>query len=130
MQDFEARQAFAHTHLEVCVREKLTRTRLGQEAMNRRRRTTTTIEQHEVLVMRSSRRLIRVFCPECSDRVVLVTLDEAVKLSGASSRTIHQQIEEKRIHFVETADGLVLICPASILRQSAKQKGLLGALGR
>lgn len=73
---------------------------------------------------------MRVFCPECSEQVALVTLDEAVNLSGASSRTIHQQIEENGVHFIETADGLVLICPASILRQSTKPRRLPDALGR
>jgi hypothetical protein len=92
--------------------------------MKRMRRTTTTIEKHEVLVMRSSRNRMKVFCPECSDRVALITLDEAVKLSGASSRTIHQQIEERCIHFIETADGLVQICPASLLGDSRKPKRL------
>ena len=100
------------------------------EVMKRRRRTTTTIEQHEVLVMKSTRRLIRVFCPECSDRVLLIILDEAVKLSGTSSRAIHQQIEEKGIHFVETADGLVLICPVSVLRNGANPMRLSDAPDR
>jgi hypothetical protein len=70
------------------------------------------------------RKLTRVFCRQCSDQVALVTLYEAVKLSGASSRTIHQWIEETSIHFMETADGLVLICPASLLGQNRNAKRL------
>jgi hypothetical protein len=42
---------------------------------------------------------------------------EAVKLSGVSSRTIHKRIEKDDIHFMETEDGLVQICPVSLFGQ-------------
>ena len=48
----------------------------------------------------------------------LVTLDEAVKISGLSSRVIYRLIEEGRIHFAETAAGVGLICPATLLNRS------------
>jgi hypothetical protein len=83
--------------------------------MKKTRRSITTLEQHEVLTVRSSGLHVRALCPRCSDRVVLITLDEAVKLSGVSSRTIHKGIEKDSIHFMETADGLVQICPVSLL---------------
>lgn len=85
------------------------------------RRTTTTIEKHEVLVMRSSRKIMRVFCPECSDRVELVTLDEAVKISGISSRAVYRLIEEGRIHCAETAERVALICPATLLKHVGRE---------
>ena len=88
---------------------------LTKETMKRTRRTRTTLEQHEVVVIRGSRRLNRAFCPECSEPVALVTLDQAIKISGISSRAIYRLIEEQRIHFVEMADGVVLMCPATLL---------------
>ena len=90
--------------------------------MKRTRRTRTTVEKHEVVVIRGSRRLKRVFCPECSEPVALVALDEAVKFSGISSRAVYRLIEEGRIHFAETADGGALICPATLLRQVWKEQ--------
>ena len=83
--------------------------------MKKTRRMMTTLVHHEVLTVRSSVLPVRALCPLCSDRVVLIALDEAVKLSGVSSRTIHKRIEKDGIHFMETADGLVQICPVSIL---------------
>jgi hypothetical protein len=83
--------------------------------MKRTRRTRTTVERHETVVIRSARKLKRVLCPECSEPVALVALDEAVKFSGISSRAVYRLIEEGRIHFAETAEGSVLICPATLL---------------
>jgi hypothetical protein len=83
--------------------------------MKTKRRTKITMEKHEVYVIRSSRKLGGVLCNECSERVFLVTVDEAVQISSLSSRAIYRLIEERRIHFAETADGVGLICPATLL---------------
>jgi hypothetical protein len=90
--------------------------------MKRTRRTRTTIEKHEVVLIRSSRKLKRVFCPECAEPVALVTPDEAVRISGISSRAIYRLIEEGRIHLAETPDGVALICPATLLKQIWKEQ--------
>ena len=84
--------------------------------MKRKRRTRTTVERHEVLVLRGPRTLKRVFCTECPEPVALVTLDEAVRISGISSRAVYRLIEEGRIHFAEGTDRVALICPATLLR--------------
>jgi hypothetical protein len=89
--------------------------------MKRTRRTRTTIEKREVVVIRTSRKLNRVFCPECSEPVALVALDEAVRISGISSRAIYRLIEEERIHFAETAEGVAFICPAMLLKRVWKE---------
>ena len=86
--------------------------------MKKTRRTRTTIEKREVVVIRSSRQMRTILCNECSGAVALVTLDEAVKISGLSSRVIYRLIEEGRIHFAETAAGVGLICPATLLNRS------------
>jgi hypothetical protein len=68
-----------------------------------------------VVVIRSSRNLNRVFCRQCMEPVALVTLDEAVRISGTSSRAIYRLIEQGEIHFAETPDGVALICPFTLL---------------
>jgi hypothetical protein len=85
--------------------------------MKKTRRTRTTIEEREVIVIRGSRKLKRVFCPECSEPVALVALDEAVKISGISSRAIYRLVEDGRVHLAETPDGVARICPATLLGQ-------------
>ena len=74
------------------------------------------IRQHEVLTIRSPHPRQAVCCSECREPVALVALNEAVRLSGITSRAIYRLIEEGQIHFTETADGLALICPASLLK--------------
>ena len=83
--------------------------------MKKRRRTRTTVEVREVVVIRGSRKRNRIFCAECSGAAALLTVEEAVKISAISSRAVYRLIEEGRIHFAETAEGSVLICPATLL---------------
>ncbi|HXI88611.1 MAG TPA: hypothetical protein VNO24_01235 [Blastocatellia bacterium] len=89
--------------------------------MKRKRRTTTTIEQREVVVIRRSRKVKKFLCHECSEPVALITLDEAVKISGLNSRAVYRLIEEDQIHFTETQDGLGLICPATLLARASRE---------
>ena len=71
----------------------------------------------EVVVIRGSRKRQRVLCADCSEAAVLVSIDEAVKLAGISARAIYRLLEAGEVHFAETADGLTLICAATLLAQ-------------
>ena len=83
--------------------------------MKKTRRTRTTVEEHELIVIRGSRRLNRVLCANCSEAAVLVTIEEAVKMSGISARAIYHLLEAGEVHFAETAEGLTLICAATLV---------------
>jgi hypothetical protein len=98
--------------------------------MKRTRRTRTTIEKRETFVIRGLGKRNRVFCPECSEVVGLVTLDEAVKISGVSSRGVHRMIEDARIHFLETAVGIAFICPATLLARVSEEGEMLSGRPR
>ena len=82
--------------------------------MRRKLRIRTTVEKREVIVIRNSRPLT-VQCPECPGSVALIPLDEAVRISGLGWREVYRLVEERRIHFAETVEGLAMICPASLL---------------
>jgi len=86
-----------------------------------KRRIRTMVEMREVIVLRSSRKRQIVFCPECSEAVVLVTLDEAMKIAEISSRAVYRLLEQKLLHFAETAEGPVLICPSTLVAQGWKE---------
>jgi len=87
--------------------------------MKRKRITRTTLKEHEVIVVKSLRRLPALpRCQRCPQQVSLITLVDAVILVGLNSRVIHQWIESERIHFAETQQGMVLVCPASLLEQT------------
>jgi len=42
------------------------------------------------------------------------TPEEAAMMAGVSWRTISQWVEEGRVHFTETPEGLLLICINSV----------------
>jgi len=44
----------------------------------------------------------------------MVTPDEAAALSRVSSLTIYRWLEAEKLHFIETSDGLLLICINSL----------------
>jgi hypothetical protein len=89
--------------------------------MRRRRRTRTIIEQREVVIIRRSRQRKPVFCAECAEPIALITVAEAVRLAGINSRAVYRLIEAGQVHFAETADGIGLVCPATLLNRSTPQ---------
>jgi len=84
-----------------------------ESLMKRTRRTRTTVEQREVVIIRNLRK--QGFCAGCSEQTALISVEEGVRISGLSSRAVYRLIEAGRIHFAETAEGSVLICPATLL---------------
>ena len=90
--------------------------------MKKRRRTRTTVEVREVVVIRGSRKHNRVLCANCSEAAVLVTIEEAVKMSGISARAIYHLLEAGEVHFAETAEGMTLICPGTLLSRVWKKE--------
>jgi hypothetical protein len=72
----------------------------------------------EVVVIRGSRKRNRVLCANCSEAVVLVTIEEAVTMSGITARAVYHWIEAGEVHFAETAEGMTLICPATLLARA------------
>jgi excisionase family DNA binding protein len=44
----------------------------------------------------------------------MITPSEAAAMAGVTVRTINRWVEAERLHFAETGDGLLLICPNSV----------------
>ena len=85
-----------------------------------RKRTEITIETDRILVL--SRRKVSVvsWCLECRQRIKMFPVEEAATIARVSPRTIYRWIEAHEIHFLERADGLLLICPNSLPTSSPK----------
>jgi len=47
----------------------------------------------------------------------MVTMMDAVRLSGISSGAAFRMMDKGLVHFIESYDGPVLICPATLLSQ-------------
>jgi len=81
-----------------------------------KKRTEITVETHRLLVMRKPTGTTQTWCARCCEQVEMATPERAALLAGVSLRAICRQVEANSIHFVETANGLLLICLNSLLK--------------
>jgi hypothetical protein len=80
--------------------------------MKRRRRTEVTLETRLRIIRRSAP--ATVFCAQCPAPVPLITPEEAAVLARTSTRTIYRWVEAEQLHYSETPEGRLLICPNSL----------------
>jgi excisionase family DNA binding protein len=57
---------------------------------------------------------IEAWCGQCGRQREMIRPEEAAARAGVSLRTIYRQVEAHKLHFIETPEGLVLICPDSV----------------
>lgn len=78
------------------------------------RRTHIAIErQHMTLI--STRKLSAVgWCSSCDRNVQFVSAEAAARQAQVAVRTIYRRAEAGLLHFIETQDGLLLICTDSL----------------
>ena len=77
--------------------------------MQIKRKREVIFETAEVLQVN---RAIQTRCRAC--RGWMMTVQGAVVATGASSREIHRRVEAGAVHFAETVEGLLLVCPNSL----------------
>lgn len=76
-------------------------------------------EIHEIFIVHINRRMeIRGFCNDCLAEVELLTVDEAVESSGKGTFDLLEDLRIRSIHFIDAANGHVLICKESLLKQN------------
>lgn len=82
--------------------------------MATRRRIAITIEKKRRIALQRQSRLIRSWCIRCDEEKEMLSPEEAVVISGKSLRELFRLIEDSLLHTVETPDGLLKICFASL----------------
>jgi len=81
----------------------------------KRKRTEITIEVDEVIYAAGHRnRSIRAWCKPCGTEVTMVTPQHASAIARVSVRTVNRWVEGDSVHFMETPDGLLLLCANSL----------------
>ena len=79
------------------------------------KRTEITVEVDELIYAADrSSELRPAWCNACEALMTMVTPQQASAIAGVSVRTIYQWVESNRVHFVETGDGLLLLCVNSL----------------
>jgi hypothetical protein len=82
--------------------------------MTAKRRTEITIETHRVIAIHGRRGAALAWCEACRASVQMVTPEAAAVLARVSPRAVYRWVEAEEVHFVETADGWLLVCLNSI----------------
>jgi hypothetical protein len=80
----------------------------------RRIRGSATVRKTRVVVVRPPQIPVFQRCPVCRRKVEMVIPEEAARRSAVSPRTMYRWLDAGRVHFLELADGEVLICLNSI----------------
>ena len=80
--------------------------------MNRKRKIEITVENTLLIIRRSP--LPPVWCVECPAPTQMLAPEEAAALLGVSTRAIYARAEAGQLHFVETPEGKLLVCPNSL----------------
>jgi hypothetical protein len=80
-----------------------------------------TTESHEVFILRTDKRDHAYGkCPRCSLEVEILTLDQAISLSGLRTVELVRLIEADEIHSIETYSGHLLVCKDSLDKTAAR----------
>lgn len=82
--------------------------------MGKKRKTSITIETERVIWLRKYRGLTLAWCPDCGEQTRMLSTDEAALQYHVSMRAIYRLVDAHRIHFTETPDESLLICPKSL----------------
>lgn len=83
--------------------------------MTNAKRILITTESREIFILRRGEQQINIgFCETCQAETEMLTLDEAVSLTGESTRDLFRRIEAGAIHPTEIASGHLLVCQNSL----------------
>ncbi len=75
-------------------------------------------EKRELTILRRPRIAEKRFCAFCSAEVRWLVPEEAMVLAGISLREIFRLVEKQKIHFVENANGFLLVCAKSLAEKT------------
>jgi hypothetical protein len=88
------------------------------------RRREIAIEVDRVVIVKAAKKPASAVCNECGIESQFISVVEAHRLAGISLRRCICLIEGERLHFLETADGMLFICLTSLLEYKRKGENL------
>ncbi len=87
------------------------------------------ITKREIITERERRVTIRLvsfqrdkFCPVCNVASSFIAVDQAAVIGRTTSPAIYRAIESGRIHALETSEGFLIVCLASMAADKEKEK--------
>ena len=102
------------------------RYRLGRNHF--RKQIVITAERSETYIIRQEQGAsVRAWCADCAGEIECLTVEQVVTLTGLSARKVFRLVEAEGIHFRETDDGRLLVCPNSValmIRADVREFGI------
>jgi hypothetical protein len=89
--------------------------------MRAKRTVKITIKREEFVYLRRHETGPSAWCSDCEANVNMLTPEEAAAVSGLSPRQIYRMVEARRLHFVESTEAAIFICPHSLELSSGEQ---------
>jgi len=86
-----------------------------------KRRIEITVEKRRLIVLRRQRPSVHDWCADCGKQVAMLTPDQAATIANVSSRTIYRRVEDGEMHYLETAEGHLLVCANSVKDRRSHQ---------
>lgn len=77
-------------------------------------RTEILIETRERTLLRWIEKEMQMLCAVCGSQSSFILPERAALETGTSVRDLFRLIENAAVHFIETADGLTLVCRGSL----------------
>jgi hypothetical protein len=71
-----------------------------------------SMERQEVS-LRQDRHGILLHCEKCGTKVVMLPVETAAAITGATPRMLYRWMDEEKLHFIESSDGTALLCAES-----------------
>ena len=75
---------------------------------------TVTMQTRQVTTVRWQRQPLVLQCERCAGETSMVTPGEAAVLAHTTARHIFRRVEAGELHFLETAEGELLVCCNSL----------------
>jgi hypothetical protein len=79
-----------------------------------KKRKTITIETHQVQIIRARPPEVEAWCANCAAQSPFLTPEAAAQMTGTTTRALYRWVEAGALHFIETAEGGLLLCLPSL----------------
>ena len=77
------------------------------------------LETQRVVSLTKRVHAFEAWCSQCGEQRQMIHPEEAAARAGVSLRAIYRLVETNELHFIETPEGSVLICPNSVTEARA-----------
>jgi len=92
--------------------------------MEIKRTTEIVVETERRLVVRQPEHVEQIVCSSCNE--LMVTTEQAAIVFNIRQRAVYQLVENGTAHFAETENGVLFVCPNSLVCREATTSELSG----